>query len=435
MSLPSPDTPRPPAPGLPWTRTKRVAFRFATAYWLLFTLPFPIAMFAPWTDAFWMWASEKQRGIGAWFGQSILGIDGKLGVKFNGSGDRATDYLYVLLSLLVACVIAGVWTALDRRRPDYRRAAQWLVILVRYYLAYMMFAYGFAKVFRSQFPDPSLGTLIQTYGDSSPMHLLWTFMGASPTYTVFTGAVEVLAGALLLSRRTSTLGALVTVGIMANIFVLNLSYDVPVKLFSFHLLAFASLLLLPDARRLANALVLGRAAAAPAPGWRPQSVRWRRIAIAVKVLVIGIMLYDSMYRTYERSLERTGTPPLYGLYDVESFSRDGVNAPPLLTDAKRWRTASATRWKTFVTTFMDGSTKRYRIAYDEATQTMTLTEWGEDEETKHTLSAIPGDDGTLHIVGKLAGEQLDVLLRERDPAQFLLKRRGFNWINEYPYNR
>ena len=43
-----------------------------------------------------------------------------------------------------------------------------------------------------------------------------------------------------------------------QIFVLNMTYDVPVKLFSFHLMVMSLVLLAPDARRLFNFLVLKR---------------------------------------------------------------------------------------------------------------------------------------------------------------------------------
>ncbi len=68
------------------------------------------------------------------------------------------------------------------------------------------------------------------------MGLLWTFMGYSKTYNLFTGLVEFTAGALLFIPRLSTLGSLLSVGALANVLLLNLSYDVPVKLYSFNLL-------------------------------------------------------------------------------------------------------------------------------------------------------------------------------------------------------
>ena len=58
----------------------------------------------------------------------------------------------------------------------------------------MFFGYGFAKVVPLQFAQPSSIRLGQQLGDMSPMGLLWTFMGFSPSFQIFTGAVEVLAG-------------------------------------------------------------------------------------------------------------------------------------------------------------------------------------------------------------------------------------------------
>ena len=84
--------------------------------------------------------------------------------------------------------------------------------------------------------QPSLTRLLEPYGDSSPMGLLWTFMGASKGYSIFCGGVEMLAAILLFVPGCATLGALVAMGAMANVFMLNMCYDVPVKQYSFHLL-------------------------------------------------------------------------------------------------------------------------------------------------------------------------------------------------------
>lgn len=57
------------------------------------------------------------------------------------------------------------------------------------------------------------------------MGLLWNFIGASAAYTIFTGVAEVLGGLLLVARRTALLGALVCIGVMSNVVLLNFSYD------------------------------------------------------------------------------------------------------------------------------------------------------------------------------------------------------------------
>ena len=109
-----------------------------------------------------------------------------------------------------------------------------------------------------QFQVPDVTRLIAPYGDFSPMGVLWAFVGASPAYTMFTGIVEVVGGALLLFRRTATLGAIVSAGALLNVFVLNMCYDVPVKLYSFNLLLMSVFLISPDMSRIANVLVLNR---------------------------------------------------------------------------------------------------------------------------------------------------------------------------------
>jgi hypothetical protein len=59
----------------------------------------------------------------------------------------------------------------------------------------------------SQFPAPTQDRLMQSYGDSSPMGLLWTFMGASEPYTMFVGFAEMISGILLFPLNGSEITA------------------------------------------------------------------------------------------------------------------------------------------------------------------------------------------------------------------------------------
>ena len=121
-----------------------------------------------------------------------------------------------------------------------------------------MFSYGFAKVFPLQMPTVFLSRLLEPYGDFSPMGVIWYSIGAAPGYERFIGSAEVLGGLLLLLPWTSLLGALVTLGVTFGVWVVNMTYDVPVKLFAFHLVLMAIFLIAPDARRLINWFVLNR---------------------------------------------------------------------------------------------------------------------------------------------------------------------------------
>ena len=233
-----------------WTPAQRVLFRFTFAYLVLYIFPFPVD-----GDPNGMYANLWHKLV-PWVGKQVFHVE--ITVRPNGSGDTTYNYVQVFCFAVMAAVAAAAWTLLDRKRTAYPRLDRWLRVYVRFDLAATMITYGSVKVIKSQFPDPHLDRLLQPFGDASPMGLLWTFMGASESYNIFTGAGEILGGLLLTTRRTTLLGSLVCFGLMSHVAMLNFSYDVPVKLFSMHLLAMALFLMAPDLKRLARMFVLNR---------------------------------------------------------------------------------------------------------------------------------------------------------------------------------
>src|SRR5436190_3393437 len=239
-----------------WSLLQRIAFRFVAAYFILYNLPSPghadllrtipggAWVFAPYVK---MW-----RAFVPWVATHVFTLSGPATVypAVNGSGDSTLDYVQNFCFVVIAALAALMWSVLDRKRPNYQRMNYWVRLWVRYSLAVTLFSYGFAKVFPMQFRSPGFGRLISTYGESSPMGILWTFRGASVAYTIFSGAMEVIGGALLLWRRTATLGAFFSAAVMTNVFVLNMCYDVPVKLYSGNLLLMAVFLMAPELGRL-----------------------------------------------------------------------------------------------------------------------------------------------------------------------------------------
>lgn len=426
----------------PWAAARRFGFRFGALYWLLFMFPFPLAAVAFFSSDAFIWYSELTRSLSQWVARSVLGIERPMGIEFNGSGDLLADYVFIGVILTVSVVGAAVWSAAARSRDGYPRLAEVVRLLLRYYLALVMLGYGFAKVFNTQFPAPGPERLMQPFGDASPMGLLWTFMGASQPYTMFGGAMEVIAGLLLLSRRTTTAGALVTAAVMTNIVAMNFCYDVPVKIFSTHLLIIAVVLMAPDARRLARLLVLNRptepAAHAVPLAARVASPRRRRWLIAAKVVAIGMILHDAGWTQLERWRERgdhAPLPALAGSWDVERHEVGGRELPPLLTESARWQRVEVGRYRTtFVS--VSGERQRVRAVWDEDAGTVELIEWDDDgTKTTHELAVTVEGDGAVQLHGTFHGESLTVKLRRAPEREWLLETRGFHWVNEYPFNR
>ena len=160
---------------------------------------------------------------------------------------RMFGWVMAFCVLMIATAATVVWSLLDRRRENYAELHKWFRLFVRFALAGQMIIYGIAKVIPIQMPYPSLTRLLQPFGTLSPMGVLWNSMGSAPAYEIFTGCAEVAGGLLLIVPRTATLGALISLADMIQVFMLNMTYDVPAKLFAFHLILLC--LLSPGPRR------------------------------------------------------------------------------------------------------------------------------------------------------------------------------------------
>ena len=409
-----------------WHPFVRTAFRFAFVYLLLYNLPFPLSAI-PYVDK----SAELYNSIWTWLVPRIAraAFNKEVSTVFNGSGDRTFDFILVACLLLIALVITVIWTLLDRKRLSYPTLYRWLNLYVRFSLGATMIGYGAFKVISSQFPPPSLDRLMQSYGDSSPMGLLWTFMGASEPYTMFVGFAEMISGVLLFPRKTSTLGALMSVGVLSNVVALNFSYDVPVKLYSMHLLAMAIFLLLPDARRLANFFILNR----PAECVREQPLfrrtAWQRGALVVASLFLIAVVGRSLYQSYDqRRTFISLRSPLYGVWEVEEFTLA--------------QTASAQPWRRIVfdspgrvaVQTATGAHERLGLQLDQEKRTLTLRK-RDDPGWNTVLTYEQVSPEVIKLGGTLNGSELTARLHRSEERKFLLIDRGFHWINEFPFNR
>jgi hypothetical protein len=421
-------------PGFPrseWSAPARAAFRFVFAYLVLFIFPFPIGTIPGTTKLATIYGELWDRTI-PWTGEHVLHLKDPVSTVQNGSGDKTYDYVFFFVTIALAALIALVWSLVTRRR-EYSTLYKWLRIYVRYYLAATMLTYGMAKVFKAQFPMPTPLRLMQPIGDSSPMGLLWTFMGFSTPYTFLAGAAEAVGGVLLLFRRTTLMGSLLLLGVMGNVVALNFCYDVPVKLYSVHLWLMAAFLLLPDLRPLADFFVFRRAIQASPVSPPPISPRWRIVGGAVKFGMVGLILFTTAkdgfdgWREYGDGAVRDR---IEGAYEVESFVENGTEVP--LSVETRWRKVGIGRAR-LVVLRMDDSRDRYRLEHDSNKKILAL--WPDTSAVHDTLGYAWSDSIHVAVTGVFRGDSIQVHLRKMAPSSFLLLSRGFRWVNEAPFNR
>lgn len=417
----------------------RIAFRLCLIYFVLYVvttqmLPemFPI----PGVDVPDLGGLPPLRNLTLWVGTHILRISRAIPYAATGSGDKTFDFVAAFTLLVVALAATIIWTAIAKHRSHHERLFAWFRLFLRFALGTTMLTYGLAKAVPLQMPIPSLNRLIQPYGDFSPMGVLWASIGASPAYEIFVGVAEVAGGLLLFWPRTATIGALMCLMDTIAVFTLNMTYDVPVKLFSFNLVLMSLVLLAPNIRRLFDLLVLQRSAILrqePPIGHTATARRnWvvAQLAFGVVVLLIGVHDRADNWR------ERGGAAPkspLYGVWDVDVMTVDGETRAPLLTDSTRWRrlTFQQPTYMTFQRP--NDHTKTYDTAMDTGIRTLTLT--GPDSTIKGRLSYERQNHERLMINGTMEGHAIHLELAFRDPDSFLQRSRGFHLISEAPFNR
>ena len=414
-----------------WSSVQLLAFRFTFTYLILYNLPFPFGAFphtvkaAQGYESLWL-------NLVPWVGKHVLRLSHDIVTSTNCSGDTTYDYARVLCFLTLSVAASVLWSLLDRPAASYQRLHEWLRCYVRMSVGSAILMYGAAKIFLMHFPPPNLSKLLEPLGEYSRMGLLWTFTGSSRGYSQFAGWVQIFNGMLFFIPRLTMLGALVGIVVFSNILVLNLGYDLPVKLYSLHVLLMCLFLVLPDARRLMNFFLLNRSVA-PYPDTALFNRRRLNFAALVAQLMMGGFLVSShLYRTYayeKRNFGMASRPPLYGIWIVDEFVLAGRMLPPLLTDETRWQRMVFEFPKKVRIQSMNGSWTGYELGEDTLKKTLTMQKLNDPgKEFEFTYSSPAPQSLILQGIG--GGNEIRVNLHRLDERQFALLARGLHWIDE-----
>jgi hypothetical protein len=417
-----------------WSPATRIAFRFFFSYFVLLFASEGAAGLIPYSllqKYYALWLPLLQ-----WIADHGLHLDRKLRLEDAGISNLAFGCVLFLCYLALVGVATALWSALDRKRAHYERLYSWLRLLLRYLLAPAMIHYGAIKVIPAQMISPlPLGVLGMRIGDLFPNHLLWWTVGASSTFETFIGTAELMGGVLLLVPRTVLLGALLSAGNMLTVFLLNMCYDVSVKLMSLHFLVMALVLIAPDVPRLAGVLLFNRRV--EPVRIRPLfSRKWLAWAPHVALFLFGLWSIRASFQhaTQMYREHHPPRPPLYGLWEVEELAVDGREVPvPAVPD--RWRWVMIAQPGSLSAQLVNGSWKRYTMGLDREQKTLRL--WRSRMDARGTVvrnvQGIPQAElsfrrpapDLLLLEGQLDGHPTRARLRKAP-----LVRGGFHWITE-----
>ncbi|MFC4632520.1 hypothetical protein ACFO3O_01275 [Dokdonia ponticola] len=417
-----------------WSGLSKIGFRFLCIYFL-FIILFQNNGAYPFFGLIDQKPVELMQQLATWSGKVIVGIPYDINTGPNGSGDTTYDYLVIFITFTVASIGTLIWSILDRKRANYKNLYYWLTTGIRYYVGLMLISYGLVKVIQLQFSAPNFYRLMETYGESSPMGLAWTFLGFSEGYNLFMGIAEVSAG-LLLFRRTLTFGAIITLMTALNVMAVNYFFDVPVKILSTHLVLMTLFLLSRDIKKVMKFLVTNQPLERLTLIERPKLKKGIRIGLyVVKALIVANALGYGLYNVVQ-SKERYGLndpkPALYGVYEVTDYVVNGDTLVDYKSDV-RWKNMRFEKEGRVQVQKMNKESVYYNVAVDTTLQNIRFSSL--DNSSDYFDFKYRRADKTLEFKYIHKNDTISGQARPMDENDFLLINRGFHWISENPYNR
>ncbi|RYU90052.1 hypothetical protein EWM62_10955 [Mucilaginibacter terrigena] len=420
-----------------WSPLRKISLRFFFIFFIQYIILNPNGVL-PGIDKLYEVYIEPIHKLIVWIGTHILHLDKPVSVFTNGSGDTTYDYLVLLFGIVLALTGTLIWTLADRKARNYNNMFYWLTVLVRYYVAITMVTYGCVKIIKLQFPGPTPDRLIQPFGTASPMGLAWTYMGYSTGFNYFTGLAEFICGVLLFFRRTATLGAIIGLVVAGNIMAINYAFDVPVKLLSTMLVVMCLYILSKDFIRLTNFFILNKSAPPANLGRHTFKKRWKNITLTTVKYILVIYTVAMNFYGDVQAMSQYGDaakkPPLYGIYNVQSFVRNKDTIPPLKTDTTRWDKLTVSYEGRARVVMSDDTIRTHDFKIDTLKHTIDMYSYADTTGKAHYTYSYPAKD-VLLLKGTMRNDSITIRLKKFDLNRFRLLNRGFHWINEYPYNR
>lgn len=230
--------------------------------------------------------------IGGWLEPMFNKIVIWEGQEMYHSGEDSIGMVCNFFNVLIVSVTIYGLLAFKLSEDHKSEFSVYSVTWIRYYLAIILLIYGFDKVYKWQFYSPESNILYTRVKDLPQDMLYWTTMGTSYSYSMFGGILEVLAGGLLLFRKSYVIGSLLSLGVLTNVFAVNIGFDITIKIFSGFLLFLSCVLLFPFIEDLVSFF---RGKVTQLNQTVPTYSK-RRFYLPVKVLVLLLILIETQYK-------------------------------------------------------------------------------------------------------------------------------------------
>ncbi len=392
--------------------------KFSLIFTLLFiaTLPFeqPLlpdfpALIAPFFEL-----------VSKWVATNLLGWSPLLNYRLES--DSAGLYLHSGILLFISSSLAFAWHLLeknDNRKVIYNKV---LIEISSFYLSMHLFSYGFSKLFKAQFFFPEPNTLFTPLAYLDRDILFWSAMGTSHTYSVFSGIIELVPALLLIFPRTRTLGALIAFGVMVNVFMLNMGFDISVKLFSAFLIFLCLNVLSAEFRNLYLFFLSDLPIKRNLIGISRKNIIYRSI-IGLFLIINGMFPFLLAGNFNDDLAPR---PDLNGAYEINQFVLNGDSLAPMINDKFRWKRIFVHRRGYFIIQNMQDKMTDYKLKIDETNNILEITDY-RNFDLKYSFNIIRNGD-SMSLKGNFIGKDIYLKAVRIDLKKLPISNNNFHWM-------
>lgn len=104
------------------------------------------------------------------------------------------------------------------------KALYYVVVCLRWYLAFYMFSYGFSKITEGQFGVYNPELLNKPLQSVDTFHISWYLFGMEQPFKYVIGILQIIGSILIVIEPLAILGAIFLLPIILQIFIIDISY-------------------------------------------------------------------------------------------------------------------------------------------------------------------------------------------------------------------
>lgn len=402
---------------------KKIFWRLALLYVLFYIFPHKLEYHSGYDPhALTLWD-----GITTWFGKTFFDWEFTTGQFYRGYDSKYELSRYMVISIL-ACIGTMIWLFIDSYlKKEYTQKLKVLVrTVVRYHVGFILISFGLAKIFMLQFGTIGIEQLEKTIGETTAMGFMWIFMSYSKVYVMAAGWIEFIGGILLLFRKTTFLGALILLGAMANVVLMDIGYDVSVTLFAIQLFLLIMLLLTDRFKNLYDFFIVNKTTTPQIYFPLFGTPRYRKAGMILKALLLLTIFFFNLNDTRDRIANEIHNRYawLTSFHDVETFVRNGDSIPKTTKEETRWKSITFNGLSYFPESLQivqqNNSRTRYKFEMDTISESLRIKPYFDEEATWQNLRLEKVTEKEYLFKGIINGDTIYAKTKVKKPEDYLL---------------